>query len=415
MLADLLASLVQPVGDGGFLPHALCLSLEPQLLWLHMLSDGLIAISYYSIPIALVVFALRRRDVRHRWVLWLFGAFIMACGTTHLMHIYTLFVPDYWLEGLVKAMTAAVSLFTAILLWPLLPRLIALPSPAQLEREIAERRSAEAEVRSVNATLEERVRGRTAELEAANHAATVARHEAERANAAKSKFLAAASHDLRQPVQALVYFSNVLALKVKDDSARAVLGDMQHSIDAIGGLLDSLLDVSKLDAGIVVPTVQEFSVAALLERMQVEFAPMAADRGLRLTVMPCEARIVSDPHLLGRIVQNLVANAVRYTASGRILIGCRRAGAALRICVLDTGSGIPQDRLDDIFEEFTQLENPERDRSKGLGLGLAIVDRLSRLLGHPVAVRSTVGRGSMFAVSVPIAASEAGAGSLAAE
>ena len=230
-----------------------------------------------------------------------------------------------------------------------------------------------------------------------------AKEEAERANLGKSKFLAAASHDLRQPVQALFFFTAALDRKLHGHPARTVLTDLQRSLESLNILLDSLLDISKLDAGVVTPKETTFSVASLLERMDSEFAPAAQAKGVQLRVLPSTAVIRSDPSLLSRVIQNLVANAVRYTTNGRILLGCRRHGKCLRIEVWDTGIGIPRDRLSDIFEEFYQVGNSERDRSQGLGLGLAIVHRLARLLRHPVTVTSDLGRGSMFSIEVPLA------------
>ncbi len=237
--------------------------------------------------------------------------------------------------------------------------------------------------------------------ERTREAAEAARIEAERANTAKTKFLAAASHDLRQPVQALFFFTSVLSHKLRGHSAKPVLDDLQSSLEGLNILLDSLLDVSKLDAGLVAPKETDFSATAVLERVAADFGPLAKDKGLTLKIVPCSAVIRSDPALLARIVQNLVSNAVRYTNRGHILLGCRRRGGRLSIQVWDTGIGIPAERTHEIFEEFTQLGNPERDRSQGLGLGLAIVDRLARLLGHDIQVRSSPGRGSMFAVEVP--------------
>lgn len=230
-----------------------------------------------------------------------------------------------------------------------------------------------------------------------------AKDEAERANLGKSKFLAAASHDLRQPVQALFFFTAALDRKLHNHPARTVLNDLQRSLESLNILLDSLLDISKLDAGVITPKETTFSVASLLERMDSEFAPSAQAKGLQLRVVPSTAVIRSDPALLSRVIQNLVANAVRYTAEGRILLGCRRHGKTLCIEVWDTGIGIPRERLSDIFEEFYQVGNSERDRSQGLGLGLAIVNRLARLLHHRVSVHSDLGRGSVFSIEVPLA------------
>lgn len=243
-------------------------------------------------------------------------------------------------------------------------------------------------------------------LRQARDEAVTAREAAERANTAKTKFLAAASHDLRQPVQAIVFFASVLGHKIgAKHPAMPVLEDLQASVEGLNILLDSLLDVSKLDAGLVVPKTTAFSVGAILDRIAAEFQQTAAAKGLDLTVVPSSATVRSDPALLSRIVQNLMSNAVRYTARGRILAGCRRTANALRIEVWDTGPGIPPERSREIFEEFTQLGNPERDRSQGLGLGLAIVDRLARLLGHGVSLRSRPGMGSVFSVEVPLVAS----------
>jgi PAS domain S-box-containing protein len=229
-----------------------------------------------------------------------------------------------------------------------------------------------------------------------------AKDDAERASVAKSKFLAAASHDLRQPVQALVFFASALATEVTTATAQPLLHDLSTSLDGLNVLLDSLLDVSRLDAGIVQPRLTNFSLATLLGRVQAEFGPLSADKRLTLKVLPTAAIVRSDPTLLERIVQNLLSNAIRYTVGGRILVGCRTRGQTLRIEVWDQGIGIPEDRVGDIFQEFYQIGNTERDRSQGLGLGLAIVKRLSALLDHPVQVRSVLGRGSVFRVDVPL-------------
>ncbi|MBI2236593.1 MAG: PAS domain S-box protein [Magnetospirillum sp.] len=261
---------------------------------------------------------------------------------------------------------------------------------ARISRDMTERKRHEDDL----------TRAREDALRAAE-VAEQARGEAERANIAKTKFLAAASHDLRQPVQAIFFFASVLSHKLHGHSAHAVLEDLQGSLDGLNILLDSLLDVSKLDAGMVVPRETDFSINAILDRMSAEFAALARDKGIELRTVPSTAMVRSDPALLSRIVQNLMANAVRYTSRGRVLVGCRRRGQMLAVEVWDSGIGIPADRLKDIFEEFTQLGNPERDRSQGLGLGLAIVERLARLLGHRIAVRSEPGRGSVFSVEVP--------------
>ncbi|NYZ16795.1 PAS domain S-box protein [Azospirillum sp. RWY-5-1] len=237
----------------------------------------------------------------------------------------------------------------------------------------------------------------------AEDALRASKAEADRANIAKSKFLAAASHDLRQPIQAMMLFQAALVERLGDHPASSLLKSMGEAMGGLRMLLDSLLDVSKLDAGLIVPQPVDMAVGPLLERLGAEYHPRALARGLRLRIVACAATIRSDPALLERILRNLVENALRYTESGGVLIGCRRRGDRLLIGVVDSGIGIDPDRQEEIFEEFVQLGNPERDRNKGLGLGLAVVRRLARLLGHAVEVRSAPGRGSTFRVAVPLA------------
>ncbi|QJR16571.1 diguanylate cyclase [Usitatibacter palustris] len=230
---------------------------------------------------------------------------------------------------------------------------------------------------------------------------------AEGANVAKSRFLAAASHDLRQPMHALGLFLQALRQGRLADRERKLVENIGESFNAMEGLFNALLDISRLDAGVVEPRERTFAVKRLLDRMRTEYTSQAAAKGVTLTVRECPAFVRTDSVLLEEIVGNFVSNAVRYTSTGRILVGARISGGDhLRIEVWDTGPGIPQDKQREVFREFVQLGNPERDRRKGLGLGLAIVERLSILLGLPVEVRSVPGRGSCFRVRVPIGRAE---------
>ncbi|ALG71189.1 histidine kinase [Azospirillum thiophilum] len=237
-----------------------------------------------------------------------------------------------------------------------------------------------------------------------------AREEAERANLAKSKFLAAASHDLRQPLQALFFLSAALARHVGDHSGRDLLSRLDQGLDTMKGLLDGLLEVSRLEAGVVTPVLDTFAVSEITDALDAAYGKQATEKGLVWRVEGCDGMLRSDRGLLMQLLCNLVDNALRYTDAGVIRIRCRvdvgggpEAGQ-LAIEVQDTGIGIPPEHLDRIFEEFHQVGNPERDRLRGLGLGLAIVRRLSQLLDHPVQVRSVQGRGSAFRVLVPLAA-----------
>lgn len=230
-----------------------------------------------------------------------------------------------------------------------------------------------------------------------------ARKEAEQANAAKTRFLAAASHDLRQPIHALGLFFAELSERVQNIENERIIHQVEDSIEAINSMLNALLDVSKLDAGIVKPEVTQFSLVAVLTRLNTEFQPVALESHNRLKFRVKEVSVISDPAMLERMLRNLIGNALRHTQNGRILIGMRRRKNNIEIQVVDTGPGIPDDQLDEIFVEFHQLHNPARDRRQGLGLGLAIVKRLAHLLQHEVKVTSKLGHGSCFSIIVPLA------------
>jgi len=234
-----------------------------------------------------------------------------------------------------------------------------------------------------------------------------ARDAAEEAGRSKSRFLAAASHDLRQPMQSILLFAEVLRPHLRDGPGLDALGRLQHGLEILKGLLDGLLDISRLDAGIVAPQLEEFRVSDIVRNLDDAYAPVAQEKGLDWRVHPCNAAIRSDRVLLGRMLRNLVENAIRYTDSGGISVDCSVEADRVLIGVHDTGRGIPADQIDRVFEELYQVDNPERDRNQGLGLGLAIVRRLSDLLDHPVTVSSHPGQGSLFSISVPLVA-EAG-------
>ena len=236
-----------------------------------------------------------------------------------------------------------------------------------------------------------------------------AKREAEQANRGKSRFLAAASHDLRQPLQTLSFLQGILAKKVTDPTVLALIGRLEETVTAMSGMLDTLLDINQLEAGIVRSELVDFPINLVFDQLHSQFAYDETAGRLDWRVVPSSLSIRSDPRLLAQMIRNLVANAVKYTETGKVLLGCRRSGDKLRIEVWDTGIGIPAEQLSAIFEEFHQLDNPARERSKGLGLGLAIVQRLADLLGHAIDVRSRPGKGTVFTVEVPLVTSKAAA------
>lgn len=229
---------------------------------------------------------------------------------------------------------------------------------------------------------------------------TAQKDVAEAANLAKSRFLAAASHDLRQPIHALNLYLGAFGQMELPRRADIMLGKVRQCAQIMDVLFRTLLDISELDAGAVRPQIGAFPLAPLFARARLEFEPQARAKGLELRVKPCAEHVRSDPVLIERILRNLISNAIRYTERGRIVVGCRPQGSSVRICVYDTGIGIAPHDQALVFEEFYQVSNRERDRSKGLGLGLAIVDRLTRLLEAPLVLRSNPGRGSLFAFAL---------------
>jgi len=226
----------------------------------------------------------------------------------------------------------------------------------------------------------------------------------ELANTYKSRFLAAASHDLRQPLHALNLFAGQLQAESDPSERNRLVTRINSAVGGMNELFNALLDMSRLDAGVLELNLTEFPVEKLLKRLEMTFAEAAREKGLRLRVVSSSAWVRSDFILLERILLNLVSNAVRYTARGGVVIGARHRGERLRLEVWDSGMGIPEDQQQNIFDEFYQLAAPEPNRRGGLGLGLAIVDRLGRLLGHPIESTSLLGRGSRFSASVPLVA-----------
>jgi two-component system, sensor histidine kinase len=228
---------------------------------------------------------------------------------------------------------------------------------------------------------------------------------AEQANLAKTQFLAAASHDLRQPMHALGMLVAALGRSRLDGADARLARQIAESVEAMDGLFESLLDISQLDAGMVQPQARPFAIQPLIARLCREQAAELRNRPVRLRWVDCGLTVDTDPVLLERMLRNLIGNAVRHTREGKVLVGCRRRGGRVSVEVWDTGPGIAPEQQARVFQEYVQLGNPERDRTKGLGLGLAITRRLALLLDCPLALRSAPGRGSVFSVSVPLSTS----------
>jgi Na+/proline symporter/CheY-like chemotaxis protein len=259
------------------------------------------------------------------------------------------------------------------------------------------------ELERANESLEQRVRERTEELTRLNTELGRAKGEAEQANISKTRFLAAASHDILQPLNAARLYVTSLVERQGGGNDAQLVGNIDASLDAVEEIFGALLDISRLDTGAMKPEIVSFRMDELLRQLEVEFTPLAQERGLRLQFVPCSLAVESDRRLLRRLLQNLVSNAIKYTPRGRVLVGCRRRKRRLRIDVYDTGLGIPSSKKRAIFQEFHRLDQGAKV-ARGLGLGLSIVERIARVLDYKIGVVSTVGRGSHFSVEAPLSA-----------
>lgn len=262
---------------------------------------------------------------------------------------------------------------------------------------------AEEALERANETLERRVRERTEQLEQLNQALEKARAVADEANVSKTRFLAAASHDILQPLNAArLYVTSLVERAEGKDEARLAV-NIDSSLEAVEEILGALLDISRLDSGAMRPEIAPFRLGEVLKQLELEFAPLAAEKKLDLTFVPTSLTVRSDRRLLRRLLQNLISNAIKYTPKGRVLVGCRRRRGKVRVEVIDTGMGIPRSKHKLVFQEFQRLDQGARE-ARGLGLGLSIVERIGRVLEHPVTVRSAAGKGSSFTVELPLTA-----------
>lgn len=296
-----------------------------------------------------------------------------------------------WIQiGMVSAILITLLLEVATIFRPMVRR---------VEAEISENRRISTALEKSRDRLEEDVAARTADL-------NVARMEAENANLAKSRFLAAAGHDLLQPLEAIGLFAGALERRLTEPLQKEILDDIRAAQSSVRRLLNALLDISQIEAGVLEIHPVTWSLAPVLDQIVRELAPKADEKALRLRVLGHHKLVHSDKVLTERILRNLIANAVRYTEEGGVIIACRNRGTHIKVEVHDTGPGIPVENLNKIFDEFHQLSDPGRDKSEGLGLGLTISRRLAKLMNLPLDVRSTPGTGSVFSVTIPTAQSD---------
>ena len=272
--------------------------------------------------------------------------------------------------------------------------------------DISARVEADRALKQANESLEQRVKSRTAELTRVNEELAQAQHQAEEANLGKTRFLAAVGHDILQPLNAARLYCASLTEKASDGPLAREADNIESSLDSVETILGAVLDISRLDAGAMKPAKSVFEIGPLLKQIGTDFLPLAREKKIELTIVPSSLRIQTDRNLFRRLVQNLVSNAIKYTPSGHVLVGVRRRGGIAEVQIIDTGIGIPADKLKTVFREFTRLDGGKRE-AQGLGLGLSIVDRIARVLRVELRIDSVAGKGTRFSVLAPVTIAKA--------
>lgn len=372
--------------DSSFMPHSFCYLWDKRLIWLHGTSDALIALAYLSIPITLIHFVRKRRDVPFGWIFGLFAIFIVACGGTHIMEVVTLWIPAYWISGALKALTAAVSVMTAVLLVQLIPKALALPHPEELQKanlalegEIRERRDAEAEVRKLN----ERLLRHTADLSIVNQ-------ELE-------SFAYSVSHDLRAPLRHISGFSGMLEEDLGPNlgpQARQHLQRIQEGTSKMGQLVDELLNLTRI--GRRTPNLHTTNLNSIVQEAISALQPAVEKRDIEWKIAELPAA-KCDPVLIRQVFQHLLSNALKFTRThghAVIEIGhCEKDGRPA-IFVRDNGVGFSMKYADKLFGVFQRLHRSEE--FEGTGIGLATVQRIIKKHGGNIWVEAEVDHGATF-------------------
>ncbi|MBE9007846.1 GHKL domain-containing protein [Fortiea sp. LEGE XX443] len=401
--------------SNNFIPHGHCYLWQTNLVWLHILSDSLIAFSYYSIPLTLVYFVRKRKDIPFKNIFILFGAFIISCGTTHLMEIWTLWHPYYWLSGSIKAITAIISFYTALTLIPLVPQALALPSPAQLEEanialqaEITERKLIENELRQYKERLEELVEQRTIELAAANQQLQqeiVQRQksqermgellqELKNTNKELNDFAHIVSHDLKAPLRGISLLSEWLLQDYGDkfdEDGKNLVDRLITRVKKLQNLIDGILEYSRV--GRIREDKREVNLNNLV-RDVIEV--LEHKNNIEIEISDILPIIYCEKTKIEQVFQNLLSNAIKFLdkPQGKIVIDCKEEDDYWTISIADNGIGIEEQYFTKIFQIFQKLSNTEDPESSGIGL--SIVQKIVEIYGGNVWVESKVNEGSTF-------------------
>jgi signal transduction histidine kinase len=400
-------------GMDRFLPHGVCYAWQPGLIRLHLASDVLIGLAYLAIPVALVHFIRRRADIPFNWMFLLFGLFIVACGATHWMEVLTVWSPAYWVAGAVKAITAAASVPTAILLFLLIPKAVALPSIAQLEaakaaleREVTQRRGAEAALEDARRDLEVRVEKRTSELRVANALLERQRGELAQADRAKGNFLAILSHELRNPVHAIRMNARVIRSQAVVPACESAANAIERQVAKLALLLEELLDLVSLSRKSAFRLTAADVARAVEGAIETTRADMYARRqAVVLSAEDGPFTAMLDSARFEQAVTNLLVNASKYSPEGSpIDVEIEREEQSIVLRVRDAGIGITEEEMPHVFELFGRGTGARDASADGLGIGLYIAHEIVAAHGGSIAARSDGrGRGCEFTIRLPAA------------
>lgn len=399
--------------DNIFMPHGHCYLWYPEILWLNIGADLLIALSYFSIPLALFYFAHKRQDMPFRGIFLLFSFFITLCGLTHLFGIWTIWHPDYGEQGLLKAATGIVSFATAMTVWRLMPVLMKLPSPTVLQ-------DANNKLLAANEEIETQVKERTAALQSAktlleeNEVELRKAYDAAKsANQAKSQYLAHMSHEIRTPLSAVTTIANLLPRTGKFNAKQEELIDtLRIGANSLLDLINNILDISKIEAGEFTLENAPYEWDALIDDTARVVSVRASEKNIELrtnTGALTGQWLMGDRARLRQVLTNLLGNAIKFTEEGTVSLSAdvEADGSVVAIRVSDTGIGIPEDKLETVFEQYKQSGNSIASQYGGTGLGLAITRHLVEMMGGSITAESTLGEGSTFHVRLPLIKSDA--------
>ena len=408
--------------DSEFMPHGHCYLWSPSILWIHVISDFVIAVAYYSIPISLYIFARKRSDFVFGWVLLLFAAFILACGTTHILEIWNVWHGNYRVSGLVKAITAVLSIGTALVIRPLIPKLLALPSPKQLEdaatelsAEISQRKIVEQEMLILNKELEEKIRVATGDLQVAIaqkdellFKERQTRIEAEKAIRLKDDFLSNLSHELRTPLNGISTWVQLLATTRSGNPVTSeAVPILEKSVKDLSHIIDDLLDMSAILTGTLITTAAPYDVIEIVRSLLHNLKTSTEVKNITVETHFQEnlPQLRGDEKRIRQIVWNLLTNAIKFSAAGKkvtVSVGVENSSVFVR--VKDDGHGISAAFLPHVFDRFRQEVSSTTREFTGLGLGLSIAKQLAELHNGRITVTSDgIGSGSEFTLLLPVA------------